>query len=440
MTDTIFALASGAGRAGIAVYRLSGPGCDAVFKQLCGEVLPAPRLAKRVRLCWENEIIDDGVALRFKAPVSFTGEDVIEFHLHGGMAVSSALADSLLAMGVRPAEPGEFSRRAFAAGKIDLTQAEGIADLVDAETAEQRRQALRQMDGALFTLYDQWREKLLSSLAFVEAEIDFSDEDLPGELVDIAKVNLVELADAMQEHLDDGRRGEKLREGYWLSLLGPVNAGKSSLLNMLAGRAAAIVSHHEGTTRDIIEVRLDIAGIPVTLADTAGLRKTAEEVEEEGIRRARERASQSDLRLVIIDGTKLPSIDPEIENLLKEGRSLAIVNKIDQISVSIPNQICGCPTLAISAKTGQGMDDLLKALIQEIGENKSAATPPLTRARHRAAIIEAETSIRRSLTASLPELAAEDIRVAARALGRITGSIDVEDVLDTIFSKFCIGK
>ena len=442
MKDTIFALASGAGRGGIAVFRLSGPGSGEALKHLSGGDLPQPRYAQRVKIVWKGEAIDDGLALWFKGPASFTGEDVVELHLHGGHAVASALTEALLALGLRPAEPGEFTRRAFEAGKLDLTQAEAIADLVDADTAAQRRQALRQMDGALMRLYDDWRERILGSLAHIEAEIDFADEDLPEGLAMSARRDLADLAAAMRSHLDDGFRGERVRDGYRIALLGAVNVGKSSLLNRLAGRPAAIVSSMAGTTRDVIEIRLDIGGLPVTLADTAGLRDSADLIEEEGVKRARARAADADLRLVILDGTKPVEADSESLALLAEGRALAIVNKVDLARrEDIPMRLSGVPVFAISAETGEGIDAVLAAIEKILASSaESAASPPLTRARHRKAVEEAHAALVRALDEALPELVAEDVRMASRALGRINGRIDVEDVLDAIFRDFCIGK
>jgi len=438
---TIFALASGSGRAGVAVFRLSGAQAGAALVTLGGQPLPEPRRAVRRRVRGANgEIIDDGLALWFPAPHSFTGEDVVELQLHGGRAVASALAEALLALGLRPAEPGEFSRRAFEAGKLDLTQAEAIADLVDAETAAQRRQALRQMDGALLRLYEGWRERLLRAQAHLEAEIDFADEDLPGGLSDSARVEIDAIAAQMAAHLADGRRGERLRDGLHIAILGAPNVGKSSLLNRLAGREAAIVSATAGTTRDVIEVHLDLGGYPVVLADTAGLRDAAEAVEEEGIRRARARAEAADLCLVVFDAGTLPDLDAESLSLV-DGRAIPLVNKIDRTTAAIPDAIGGQVAVGVSARNGEGLELLLALLTDRAAEVlEGSGAPALTRARHRLAIEDSVTALRRCLTAGLPELAAEDVRVAARALGRITGRVDVEEMLDVIFREFCIGK
>ncbi|HXP98272.1 MAG TPA: tRNA uridine-5-carboxymethylaminomethyl(34) synthesis GTPase MnmE [Telmatospirillum sp.] len=441
MDKTIFALASGPGRAGISVYRLSGPEAGRALQALTGASLPEARRATRGRLRDETgALLDDGLVLWFPGPHSFTGEDVVELHLHGGRAVATAITEALVALGLVPAEPGEFSRRAFLAGKFDLTQAEAIADLVDAETAAQRRQALRQWDGGLTKLYDDWRLRLLRSQAHLEAEIDFADEDLPGELGEQARRALADLADEILRHLADGRRGERLRAGLSVAILGAPNVGKSSLLNRIAGRDAAIVSSLAGTTRDIIEVHLDLAGYPVTLADTAGLREAAEAIEEEGVRRARAKADSADLRLVVFDAEVLPVIDPHSLALVNDD-TLVVINKCDRVGRAIPERIGGQAPLMISAQSGVGLDGLLAALEQQARVMlEGSGAPAISRARHRRALEETEAALRRALLAPYSELAAEDVRLAARCLGRITGRIDVEEMLDVIFREFCIGK
>ena len=443
MSETIFALASAPGRAGVAVFRLSGPRAGAALAALTGE-LPPPRRAARVRVRDDGgETIDDGLALWFPAPASFTGEDVAELHLHGGRAVAAALAGALVAGGLRPAEPGEFSRRAFLAGKLDLTQAEGLADLVAAETEAQRRQARAQMEGALAATVEEWRAGVLRADALLEARIDFADEeDVPAEATEEARRLLAGVARAMRRHLDDGGRGERLREGFQVALVGAPNVGKSSLLNRIAGREAAIVAATPGTTRDVIEVRLDLGGLPVTLWDTAGLRDAEGEVEAEGVRRARARAAEADLRLVVFDGTQLPALDAESVALL-DGGAVAVVNKCDAATAAAPETVGDAAVLAVSALRGDNIDGLLEAVAKrarmamEAGVGGGAV---LTRARHRAAVGAAAAALERAGKARLPELAAEEVRSAAVALGRITGRIGVEDVLDTIFGEFCIGK
>lgn len=437
MNPTIYALASAAGRAGVAVWRLSGGRAAEVLTTLTGRPPPAPRRATRVRLVdpGSGEIIDDGLAVWFPAPRSFTGEDVVELHLHGGRAVAQALAESLGRLGLRPAEPGEFSRRAFLNGKMDLTQAEAVADLVDAETAAQRRQALRQMDGGLARLAESWRGQVIGLLARLEAEIDFADEDIPAGLLEQVAGGVAALAGELATHLADNHRGERLRDGIHIAILGAPNAGKSSLLNRLAGRDAAIVSAQAGTTRDVIEVHLDLGGWPVVLADTAGLREAACDVEAEGVRRALARAEAADLKLAVLDGATLDSATLAVI----DDATLVVANKAD--IGECPDQVAGRPVLAVSARTGQGIEAMVRVLEDEVAARFAVTSAPmLTRARHRAAVEECREALVRFDPRAGAELAAEDLRLAARAIGRISGRIEVDDILDVIFREFCIGK
>ncbi len=436
--DTIFALASAPGRAGVQVIRLSGPEAGAALSRLTGRALPAPRQAvlAGLRDPVTGELFDKALVLSFPGPGSFTGEDVVELHLHGGRAVLSAATQALTGLGLRVAEPGEFSRRAFEHGKLDLTEAEAIADLVDAETAAQRRQALRQMEGALGQLYDGWRHRLTRALAHLEADIDFPDEDLPGGLSDAVRPVVEGLVADLSAHLADQGRGERLRDGISIAILGAPNAGKSSLLNAIARRDVAIVSNQAGTTRDVIEVQLDLGGYPVLLADTAGLREAADQVESEGIRRALDRAAKADLKLLVFDGRELP--DPATLALVDDD-ALLVMNKADLPGLVAP--LVGRSILPLSARTGDGVPALLVALEQAVAARYApSGAPALTRARHRSALEECRENLQRALQAPLPELAAEDVRLAVRALGRITGRVDVEDLLDVIFRDFCIGK
>src|SRR6185437_2195617 len=431
---TIFALASAPGRAGIAVLRLSGARVHRTLLAMVG-LSPVARRATRVRFRDPDsgDTIDDGVAIYFPAPHSYTGEDVAEIHVHGSRAVIAALLEILGRRdGLRLAEPGEFTRRAFENGKLDLTEAEAVADLVEAETAAQRRQALRQLDGALGALYEDWRARLMLSLARIEAEIDFPEEDLPADLWASVRGDVAALAAEIVAHLADGRRGERLRDGVSVAIVGPPNAGKSSLLNALARRDIAITSAKAGTTRDVIEARLDLGGYPVLLADTAGLRQSADEIEREGVRRARARAEEADLRLVVLDATRPgETVDP---GLLEN--SLVVINKIDAQS---GRGIDGA--IGISVRTGAGMTEFLTRLQDEVAKRAGDGTAPLiTRARHREALQHSADALTRFAAATLPELAAEDLRQAARSLGRITGRVDVEDMLDIVFRDFCIGK
>lgn len=436
--DTIFALASAPGRAGVQVIRLSGPDAGGALQALTGRSLPAPRMASLTGLRdpATGDLFDKALVLYFAAPASFTGEDVVELHLHGGRAVLSAATQALTGLGLRVAEPGEFSRRAFEHGKLDLTEAEAIADLVDAETAAQRRQALRQMEGALGRLYDGWRHRLTRALAHLEADIDFPEEDLPGGLSDAVRPVVEGLVAELSAHLADQGRGERLRDGISIAILGAPNAGKSSLLNAIARRDVAIVSNQAGTTRDVIEVQLDLGGYPVLLADTAGLRDAADQVESEGIRRALDRAAKADLKLLVFDGAEMPDA---ATLALVDDDAMLVMNKADLVGAAPP--LLGRAVLPISARTGDGVPALLSALEQAVAARYApSGAPALTRARHRTALEECRDNLHRALSAPLPELAAEDVRLAVRALGRITGRVDVEDLLDVIFRDFCIGK
>lgn len=450
--DTIFALSTPPGRAGIGVVRLSGPAAGAALEALAGAPRPAPRVAHLRQLNDPDTraALDRALVLWFAGPASFTGEDMVELHLHGGRAVVAAVIAALSRRpGLRPAEPGEFTRRAFDNGKFDLSEVEGLADLIDAETEAQRRQALRQMTGGLSRLTEDWRTRLLSGLAHLEAAIDFPEEDLPKSLLDGARSAAAELGTEVRRHLADRGRGERLRDGFQIAIVGPPNSGKSSLLNALARRDVAIVSELAGTTRDVIEVHLDLGGYPVTLADTAGLRTLdkgdGDAIEHEGMRRARGRAAEADLKLAVFDVTTWPDLDSEALAVVDQD-TLAVLNKIDLRTRALdgrgPPALRDRPRFAISARTGQGLGRLLKEVEQQVVERLgvAGAAPAVTRARHRKALEDCRAALERVAAADLPELAAEDLRLAARALGRITGRVDVEDVLDVIFRDFCIGK
>lgn len=439
--DTIVALATGAGRAGVAVIRLSGPAAGPTLSALTARDLPKPRMATREAFCDPRTgvSLDDGLALWFPGPHSFTGEDVAELHIHGGPAVIAAVIDACLSQpGVRPAEPGEYTRRAFENRKLDLAEAEGLADLVDAETEGQRRQALRQRRGALSAVYEGWRGRLIEAAALIEAEIDFPDEDLPGALAQRSGPILQALADDMGQHLNDAHRGERIRDGFRIAIIGPPNAGKSSLLNALAQREAAIVSDIPGTTRDVVEVRLVLAGFPVWIADTAGLREAADAIEAEGVRRALARAEEADLRLGVVEaGTEPPA---SLKAALQPS-DLLIQSKADIVRAKTSYAEYG--SLGVSALTGEAIPELLSLLSSRVAEALSREEAPvLTRARHRRLVEEAQGALLRAIPALDvgPELAAEDVRVAADQIGRLTGRIDVEDLLGEIFSSFCIGK
>ncbi|TVR96302.1 MAG: tRNA uridine-5-carboxymethylaminomethyl(34) synthesis GTPase MnmE [Rhodospirillales bacterium] len=440
--DTIFAPATGQGRAGIAVIRISGTRAVACLERLTGRDKLVPRQASVVAIRdGQGELLDRGLAIWFPGPASFTGEDVVELHLHGGRAVVTGVMGALAALpGVRVAEAGEFSRRAFEQGKLDLTAAEGLADLVAAETPEQRRQALRQLDGGLAAIYERWRGELIRGLADLEAVIDFAEEELPEGLVGRAQALASALAGEIGAHLADGGRGERLREGIRIAILGAPNAGKSSLLNVLAGRDAAIVAASPGTTRDVVEVRLELAGCPVTLMDTAGIRETREPVEQEGVRRSQAAAADADIRLVVFDGENWPGVD-EPTAALRQGASLGVLSKSDRLAGTGPWSVGGQGVLAVSVVSGAGLPELKRHLSAMVRDRYGVGDGVvLTRARHRAALEECREALRRAAEGGVEELVVEDVRMAARALGRLTGRVDVEDVLDLVFRDFCIGK
>lgn len=433
---TIYAPATAAGRAAIGVLRISGPACARAIRALTGRPPPEARRAvlRRLRDPESGEAIDRGLVLFFPGPRSYTGEDLAEIHHHGGTAVLRALLEALARIpGLRLAEPGEFTRRAFLNGRLDLSEAEAVADLVEATTRAQARLALRQLEGALGKRVEDWRARLVAVLAEVEAEIDFAAEegDVAARLGRRIEEELAALEGEIRATLDDDRRGERLRAGVVVAVTGPPNVGKSSLVNRLAGRDVAIVTPVPGTTRDVLEVALELDGLPVTLLDTAGLRETADPIEAEGVRRARLRAETADFRLWLVeaeDEGKWPEPQPD---------SLLVVNKIDLVR---PRQL---PRggMAISCATGEGIEELVGALgcrVRELVGTGSEAV--ITRARHREALEETARALARARGASELALLAEDLRLAARALGRISGRVDVEQVLDQIFARFCIGK
>lgn len=437
---TIFALASAAGKAGVAVVRISGPDAASALRVVLGEqAMPEPRRASLRGIVGSNgEAIDQGLVLWFPGPGSYTGEDLVELHVHGGRAIIADVLERLSGLpGCRSAEAGEFSRRAFENGRLDLTQVEAVADLIDAETTAQRRQAVRQLGGELGRLYERWRAVILTALAHVEASIDFIEEDLPEDLWLPHKKRVAETLAEIRTHLADGRRGERLRSGVSVAIVGPPNAGKSSLMNALARRDVAIVSETAGTTRDVIEVHLDLDGYPAVVADTAGVREAAEAVEQEGVRRALARAEAADLRLIIVDGS-----DPESvrAGMALSGRDcLLIANKIDLVpeGMELPER-----WIPVSMQTGSGLRGLLGLLRGEVEARVGGVDGALlTQARHREALERSVAALSEALVDELAiEERAEWLRVAAQGLGRITGRVDVEDLLDVIFADFCIGK
>jgi tRNA modification GTPase len=445
-TDTIFALSSGRPPAAIAVVRISGPRASAALEALIGRV-PAPRRATfaRVREPSTGETIDEAVVLWFPGPKSETGEDTAEVQLHGGRAVIAAVLAALATVpGLRPAEAGEFTRRAFENGRLDLTRVEGLADLIYADTEVQRRQAYRQLQGLLGNRAEGWRAMLVETIALVEAGIDFSDEgDVPANTLGPALEAAQQLHDEIEGALADSHRGERLRDGLVVVIAGPVNVGKSSLLNRIARRDAAIVSPLAGTTRDIIEVHLDLDGYPVTMLDTAGIRPTDDPIEQEGVRRALERASAADLVLWVVDASaaKGAALESPAQQFA-ETPKLVVYNKVDLVAVPKPDRTD--QSLSISAKTGEGFNELLRKLTEHARSHLGSAEPALvTRQRQRHTLEQAATALGRAIAEGenrREDIVAEELRLAARALGRLTGRVDVEDVLDVIFRDFCIGK
>jgi tRNA modification GTPase len=434
--DTVFAVASGLGRAAIRVVRLSGSGTRSILKGLTGTI-PRPRVAsvRELRLP-SGEPLDRGLVLFFPAPASYTGEDCAELHLHGGRATTAAVLAALTSFDrCRAAEPGEFTRRAFANGKMDLAEVEGLIDLIEAETEAQRRQALRQLAGDLGRLVETWRARLLSGLASVEAAIDFSDEaDVPLEVAASVGELASTLAAEIAGVLDDQGRGERLREGYVVVIAGPPNVGKSSLLNALARRDAAIVSPEPGTTRDAIEVHLDLQGLPVTLVDTAGIRASADPVERAGMALSRAFIGKADLVLALRAKGSVQTLG-RVEG---QGDVLRVTSKADLPGEDVAG---GLTDLAVSAVSGAGLEALISAVGARASAAMSGAVPALiTRTRHRRALCEAASALTRLDTAGPIELIAEDLRHAAAALGLIGGRISVDDVLGAIFAEFCIGK
>ena len=428
MTDTIFALATPPGRGAVAVIRLSGPATRAALREMGADDLEPRRASLRRLFGSAHREIDQALVLRFEAPASFTGEDAAELHLHGGLAVVEAATSALLDLGLRLAEPGEFTRRAFQNGKLDLAQAEAVADLIEAETTAQRGQALQQLGGALSRRYDDWREQLIHVLAMLEAAVDFPDEELPEDVALRARPGVDGLIAELDAALADSRRGERIRDGFRIALTGAPNAGKSSLFNALVGRDAAIVTPIAGTTRDVIEASLVLGGRKVLLADTAGLRDTDDLIEAEGVSRARAWAQDADLTLLLV-----PSDEPVPETV---GDAWLIRTKAD---------VTGDPE-AISVATGQGLDDLRAEITHAVVAATSGADfPAATQERHRRRLGDARAHLERAAhhldgSGLASELAAEDVRLAIRSLEAVTGRIDVESVLDVIFSSFCIGK
>ncbi len=440
---TIFALSSGRGRAGVAVIRIAGPRAGVVVDRMAAPRSKARYAAfRRVKHPDSGEVLDEALVLWLPGPRTETGEDMAELQIHGGAAVIRAVLSAIGCIaGCRPAEPGEFAQRAFHNGRLDLTAAEGLADLIDAETEAQRRQALVQAGGGLAQLYDGWRERLLAARGLAEAAIDFSDEaDVAADALAGARRDGARLLAEVEAHLADGHRGEIVRGGFRVVLAGPPNVGKSSLLNALTRRDVAIVSPEAGTTRDVLEVRLDLGGYAVVLTDTAGIREAEGAVEAEGIRRTLARARDADLVLWVVDACDPACTRPaEFENI----PILIVQNKIDMAEPSVGKNVPG-GIVSVSAVTGQGLEGLITRLKDEVEGSLAGgdASPVLSQERHRRGLSQGRDALRRFLCGGNlgAELQAEELRLAADALGQIVGRVGVEDVLGQIFGRFCIGK
>ncbi|MDZ4394879.1 tRNA uridine-5-carboxymethylaminomethyl(34) synthesis GTPase MnmE [Cypionkella sp.] len=427
--DTVYALASAQGKAGVAVVRVSGPQAFAACLEMCGDVPPPRRAVLRVLRDQRGERLDQALVLTFAARESFTGEETVEFQLHGSLAVVAAVLDRLGEIsGLRVAQPGEFTRRALENGRLDLARVEGLADLIDAETEAQRKQALRVFSGVLGKKCELWRGKLIRAVALLEATIDFADEDVPVDVSPEVTALVQEVAVALEREIAGSRVAERIRSGFEVAIIGAPNVGKSTLLNSLAGREAAITSEHAGTTRDVIEVRMDLGGVPVTMLDTAGLRETVDAVESIGIARAISRAEQADLRVFLVEAGDLPGFAPRDEDIVLRAKA----------------DLLGDVEGAVSGKTGVGVSELVER-IRLVLSARVAGAGIATRARHREAM-ERGLAALRAVLAVLPqgeavaEIAAEELRAAIRALDSLVGRIDVETVLDEIFASFCLGK
>lgn len=443
---TIYALSTVFGKSGVAVVRISGNrALDAVSRMTTVNTLDIkPRYAYFCKIfhALTHEILDHALVLYFKAPHSFTGEDVVEIQCHGSKAVLNSVLSSLSELeDFRLAEPGEFSKRAFLNHKMDLTEAEGLADLIDSETAEQQKYALRQMEGNLRNLYENWRENLLKVYAYLEAYIDFPDEDIDPEVEKIISSNINTLISEIRNHLDSSQGGERLREGFRVAIVGPANAGKSSLLNALVHRQAAIVSDIAGTTRDAIDIYLDIAGYPVIFTDTAGYRQATDEIERQGIEIACDKMKDADLILAVFDAAH--NTPEDLENFLPQNRQnvIWIANKSDLISTEQKNELIKKDCVFVAAKFNEGVTALTNEIGRRISETFTASSNLLiTRARYTQALQNTLENLERFHLNKEIELSAEDVRLAAREIGKITGQIEVDEVLDKIFGSFCIGK
>ncbi len=442
---TIYALSSGPGISGVAIVRISGKDASKAITLLTGKPLPAPRFAslRKINNTKTSELIDEGIIVWFPGPESYTGEDMAEFHVHGGKATVLAIQNELSKIeNFRLAEPGEFTKIAFQNGKINLLKAESIADLISAETEIQRLQAVRIMKGKSAMKFDDLREKLLKILSFVEAKIDFPEEDLPNENIKQIKRDSTEVLNQIKKILDDQKVGEIIREGFKIAIIGPTNAGKSSLLNNLSNRDVAIVSEIAGTTRDVIETHLNIDGYPVILSDTAGIRNSKDEIEKKGIKLSLDRAENADLKLVVVDA-KSVDLKGFLNDLLKEN-AILVVNKSDLINGELDPEVAKLDHVLISLKKNRNLDKLISKIKKKLKTKFTINENILiTRERHRQHLVQCSENLTNFLEKNDKkdfDKAAEDLRLATRHLGMIVGKVDVEEILGSIFNDFCIGK
>lgn len=442
--DTIYACATPLVKSGVAVIRVSGDASKKIAAALTRKKTPfIPRKCYYLPLYSANDdLLDRAIVVVFESPASFTGEDIVEFHIHGGRAVIANVLDAIARLTwARLAEAGEFSKRAFINGKMDLLQAEGLSDLIEAETQLQAKQALRHMQGHASDVYENWRKILIQVLAKLEAYIDFPDEEIPSSVTNETLSEITQLKDSISHYLEQGNFAERIRSGAYVTIIGAPNVGKSSFINALARRDIAIVSEHAGTTRDVIELHLDLNGYPVIIADTAGIREHKDDIEEEGIKRAIERAASSDLNIAMFDITNLPALDKKTQSLI-DTSSIVVFNKKDMApDLDYPDEVNGAKTYSISLNTMDGLDAVLQTIENHVSNLLSADVDPIiTRQRHRNLLTQALRHIQNFSLEKDIELASEDIRITANLIGQITGHIGVEDILDNLFSNFCIGK
>jgi len=442
---TIYALASGSGISGVAVIRVSGDNVKRVIKLLTGKELPSPRVAtlRKINNINTSELIDEGIIIWFPGPESYTGEDMAEFHVHGGKAVILAIQNQISKIeNCRLAEPGEFTKLAFQNGKINLLKAESISDLISAETEIQRQQAIKIMSGKSLDKFNSLRKKLLKILSNVEAKIDFPEEDLPDDVIKNIKNDSEKIRNEIEKILNDQKVGERIREGFKIAIIGPANAGKSSLLNYLSNRDVAIVSEIAGTTRDVIEAHLNLDGYPVVISDTAGIRESKNEIEKKGIKLALKRAEDADLNIIVIE-PKNVDFTGFLNDLVSE-KSIIVINKIDLGYKNINQQISKFNPIFLSIKNETNLDELINRIKDKL-KNKfvSSNETLITRERHRQSLEACVQNLKNFEEKNSKEefdKAAEDLRLATRHLGMIVGKVDVEEILGSIFSDFCIGK